>query len=713
MAVVAANDETTRDSHGAMVVHCDEMTEKSWGTLHALYGQALADAHHAWQERSVALSKTVALSRQLSVMQQSAADRAEEAARLRSECSELRKERLTHTAQLEQAKATIADLQVVLTDAFGCLAAGPPPAPDATGASPDHMWRYVTRRLVLVADKIQSAADLVANGTAGDAGWRSDPNDLTDTTPVTLDDVTVRLEHITARLETDVRAAVSVAVSASDNVSTLTAVAEATDRRVLELNRENATLRKTCTTLSAQVAQFEATVAAVQREGQAVRDESSQMLRKIAASLPMALLHRIRDGSPVTRGGAPEVRSWADTLQCVADIGSCCLALEQALLQEKDHSITASAAHREEVAQLKADFARRKPAALRTPSVESVSVQVTPLVAHAAMQADLTSEDLHSAIALAAHRGAVITTLQRDVESLTAALGALESKEGATTRALSDSRRQVAALDGWSHFLLATRGIVHRSPLSRFRAIASVVLLCASGYRRIGRTLQRSASRSRVATLVGQPRARRPFLKFTFAPFPSVANARVSVSPPATRAVSLAHPVPTGSAQYDAPEASGGEWKLLCAGALQSEPYALFPPDKPLVLHTTLAVHHHTPQRRHGGDDDFPVVSPPTARRRSTSGDEVLNRSEGDHWPPTSAIRQSPPNRDASPPLRHATVTGTRAALPKPPLASAAAPRSPSPREDLDMSHEILAVITALDRRVDAALGIPSPQRQG
>jgi uncharacterized protein YlxW (UPF0749 family) len=516
MTVVAVKDETTRDSHGAMVVHSDEMTEKSWGTLHALYGQALADAHHAWQERSVVLSKTVALSRQLSVMQQSAADRAEEAARLRSECSELRKERLTHTAQLEQAKATIADLQVVLTDAFGCLAAGPPPAPDEAGVSPDHMWRYVTRRLVLVADKIQSAADLVAHGTTGDAGWRSNPNDLTDTTTVTLDDVTVRLEHITARLETDARAAVSVAVSASDNVSTLTAVAEATDRRVLELNRENATLRKTCTTLSAQVAQFEATVAALQREGQAVRDESSQMLRKIAASLPMALLHRIRDGSPVTGksgpGGALEVRSWADTLQCVADIGACCLALEQALLQEKDHSITASAAHREEVAQLKADFARRKPAALRTPSVESVSVQVKPLVAHAAMQADLTSDDLHSAIALAAHRGAVITTLQRDAESLTAALGALECKEGATTRALSDSRRQVAALDGWSHFLLATRGAVHRSPLSRFRAIASVVLVCASGYRRIGRTLQRSASQSRVATLVDQPRARRPFL---------------------------------------------------------------------------------------------------------------------------------------------------------------------------------------------------------
>jgi hypothetical protein len=51
----------------------------------------------------------------------------------------------------------------------------------------------------------------------------------------------------------------------------------------------------------------------------------------------------------------------------------------------------------------------------------------------------------------------------------------------------------------------------------------------------------------------------------------------------------------------------------------------------------------------------------------------------------------------------------TRAALPKPPLASAAALRSPSPREDLDMSHEILAVITALDRRVDAALGNPVP----
>jgi hypothetical protein len=125
----------------------------------------------------------------------------------------------------------------------------------------------------------------------------------------------------------------------------------------------------------------------------------------------------------------------------------------------------------------------------------------------------------------------------------------------------------------------------------------------------------------------------------------------VSVSPPATRAVSLAHPVLTGSAHYDAPEASGGEWKLLCAGALQPEPYALFPPDKPVVLHTTLAVHHHTPQRRHGGDDDFPVVSPPTARRRSTSGDEVLNRSEDDHRPPASAIRRSPPNRDASPPL--------------------------------------------------------------
>jgi uncharacterized protein YlxW (UPF0749 family) len=712
MAVVAVKDETTRDSHGAMVVHCDEMTEKSWGTLHALYGQALADAHHAWQERSVVLSKTVALSRQLSVMQQSAADRAEEAARLRSECSELRKERLTHTAQLEQAKATIADLQVVLTDAFGCLAAGPPPAPDATGASPDHMWRYVTRRLVLVADKIQSAADLVSHGTTGDAGWRSDPHDLIDTTPVTLDDVTVRLEHITSRLEADARAAVSVAVSTSDNVSTLTAVAEATDRRVLELNRENATLRKTCTTLSAQVAQFEATLVAVQREGQAVRDESSQMLRKIAASLPMALLHRIRDGSPVKKsgpGGAFEVRSWADTLQCVADIGSCCLALEQALLQEKDHSITASAAHREEVAQLKADFARRKPAALRTPSVESVTAQATPLVAHAATQADLTSDDLHSAIALAAHRGAVITTLQRDVESLTAVLGALECKEGATTRALNDSRRQVAALDGWSHFLLATRGIVHRSPLSRFRAIASVVLVCALGRRRIGRTLQRSASRPRVATLVGQPRARRPFL--TFASFPSVANQRVSVSPPATRAVSLARPVLTGSAHYDAPEASGGDWKLLCAGALQPEPYPLFPPDKPLVLHTTLAVHHHTPQRRHAGDDDFPVVSPPTARRRSTSGDEVLNRSEDDHRPAASAIRPSPPNRDASPRLLHATVT--RAALPKPPLASAAAPRSPSPREDLDMSHEILAVITALDRRVDAALGNPSPQRQG
>jgi hypothetical protein len=676
-------------------------SERTLSTLHGLYSQALTDAQIAWNERGALMTQSVHTSHELLALHRQLALQSEDTAKLHVELSRLRKDNLTKSTELEQVRTTVHELQVALAEAYEMAQGDEPAAPVMPGGETSIRRRRVenvtletVQRLELALQKMLPQAHL----------------------PVNDQDSHAYLDVLSQRLLDAVRKHSDAVQSAAVQSSVQSALATATETRLAELLQSNAALRSAHAANEEKLRDMTIEAETHRRIGtdKALANRHSQLL----AQLPLALVANIRgDRTPLRI----DAMSWADALQCVSDLGTCCLALEQALLLEKDNAITTAAEHRRVTAKLAHDTTPPMRAPVRDSSVQTA--ESSRPTHTSAVQVDTVTDELRSAIALAAERAMAARGSDHEVERLSHHVTALQ-------RALVLARRQQAALDQWSHEILSRDAQV-RPAASRFRVVGHVIAACVRLRQRRQRAPSEECASRAVTNTASQfmPRLLRKSITFG-TPRPTH-----QPSPPKTRAASLDGPHgrvdPGASAliQYT-------EWSKA----------ATWPDHQPWILHTAAVDQqkqadlggNHTPPPR-GAKEDFPTVSPSTGRRsapraRTTQG--ILHRARLVTLP-----------TEASSPERHALSKRAPASLntsassahqrcsacaepepwqmmphsmlaPSGLVASAPTTRSPSraqstltdggkpPRPERigGLNKEILAVIAAMDRSVAETL---------